>query len=114
MKLLKGVAAAALLAALAGCGGGGSGEGKPLGNALQDAPADVASLYKANCVNCHGSELQGRVGASTNLQNVGSRMTADEIVARIEQGKGVMPGFSDRLTEEEVTALANWLAGKQE
>ena len=112
---INGIAAAVLLAVLAGCGGGGSGDGRPAdaGNYFQDAPAGVASLYKANCVNCHGSDLQGRVGANTNLQKVGSRMDASEIVNQIEQGKGVMPGFSDSLTEEEITALADWLAEKR-
>lgn len=103
---LKWLAAAALLAVAAGCGGG-------KGELLQDAPAEIAALYKARCLNCHGSELQGRVGANTNLQRVGSRMSAAEIAAQIEHGEGVMPGFADSLTKGEIQGLADWLAGKQ-
>ncbi|MCR2806116.1 c-type cytochrome [Paenibacillus soyae] len=109
--VIKGLGAAVLLTALAGCGG--SGDAKPAGNALQDAPAEVASLYKANCVSCHGTDLQGKIGEKTNLQKVGERMTAAEIITQIEQGSGVMQGFSDKLTEAEISSLANWLAGKK-
>ncbi|WP_036720480.1 c-type cytochrome [Paenibacillus harenae] len=101
------VAFTLLLLALAGCGGG-SGKG----NAL-DGPAGVISVYKANCVNCHGSELQGRIGAVTNLQKVGARMSAEDITVQIEDGASTMPGFKDKLSAEEIEGLAEWLAGKK-
>lgn len=111
--LIKIIGTAALLAFAAGCGGGGSGGGGSKTNALQDAPAEVAALYKAECLSCHGTDLQGRVGPKTNLEKVGSRMSVDEIVAQIEQGEGVMQGFADQLTKEEIQGLADWLSGKK-
>lgn len=108
--LIKIIGTAALLALAAGCGGGGGGSKT---DALQDAPAEVAALYKAECLSCHGNDLQGRVGPKTNLEKVGSRLSVDEIVTQIEQGEGVMQGFADQLTKEEIQGLADWLSGKK-
>ncbi|RJX40366.1 cytochrome c [Paenibacillus pinisoli] len=98
----------ALAATLAACGGSPTG-----GTNLKDAPSDIAAVYKARCLNCHGNDLQGRVGANTNLQQVGSRMSYEEITAQIKQGEGLMPGFADTLSEKEIDGLADWLASKQ-
>lgn len=102
-------AASVLLLALTACGGGVNQGGA----ALQNAPAETAQVYKANCVSCHGSELQGRMGPSTNLQQVGARMSAADIVRQIEEGEGSMPSFKERLTQEEITGLAEWLSGRK-
>jgi cytochrome c551 len=40
----------------------------------------VQTLYqKNNCVNSHGGELQGRMGAQTDLTKAGARMTKEQI-----------------------------------
>ncbi|WP_240941896.1 cytochrome c [Paenibacillus sp. HB172176] len=83
------------------------------GSGLKDAPAAVAALYKAQCISCHGTELQGRVGASTNLQHVGARMDEAAITKQIQNGGGVMPAFKKSLTDEEINSLAAWLATKK-
>lgn len=107
-------AAILLLAALAACGGNEAptGGGK---SGLQDASSEVADIYKtkAKCISCHGNDLQGKVGPNTNLQHVGARLSYEEIVARIEDGEGVMPAFKDKLTPDEINSLAMWLAGKK-
>ncbi|WP_141501914.1 c-type cytochrome [Paenibacillus luteus] len=100
---------AILLLALMGCGGKNSTEIK---SAL-DGPSEVMSVYKANCVSCHGTGLQGRIGPSTNLQKVGERMSAADITRQIEQGEGSMQPFKDKLTAEEIAGLAEWLASKK-
>lgn len=101
------VAAAATTALLSGCGSGNGGA-----SPLNDAPAGVAAVYKASCIQCHGTELQGKVGPVTNLQQVGSRMDADEIAKQIRNGSedGLMQPFGDKLSEEEIKGLAEWLA----
>ncbi|CAM3990383.1 cytochrome c [Paenibacillus alkaliterrae] len=105
---LKLAAAAGLMAAIIGCGEGA----QTRENAL-DGPAKVMTIYKANCVNCHGTELQGRIGPATNLQKLGERMSAADITEQIEQGGATMPAFKDRLTAGEIAGLADWLAGKK-
>jgi cytochrome c551 len=79
-----------------------------------EGPADVVALYqKNNCVSCHGSELQGRMGEATNLQKVGARMTKEQIVKQIRDGSSGMPPFGSQLSPEEIDKLAEWLAGKK-
>lgn len=109
LVLMKIFASAGLMLALAACGGGGDTEG---GSALE-GPSGAVSVYKANCVSCHGTGLQGRVGPATNLQKVGSRMSASEITQQLEKGEGSMPAFKDRLTPEEIAGLSDWLASKK-
>lgn len=74
---------------------------------------DVPQAFRANCVSCHGADLQGRMGASTNLTKVGQRMTKDGIVKQIKQGGGGMPAFGSRLSDAQIQALASWLSAKK-
>jgi len=49
--------------------------------------------YREQCMGCHGAELQGIPPAFPSLVDVGKRLSAEEIVAVIQQGRGRMPGF---------------------
>ena len=80
---------------------------------LKQAPSDVASLYQGNCIGCHATDLSGKMGDATNLQQVYTRLSKEEIAAKITNGGETMPAFSERLSEEEIQRLATWLA-KQE
>ncbi|MFD0961459.1 c-type cytochrome [Paenibacillus chungangensis] len=101
------VAALLLLMLLSGCGSS-SDEDKVR---LKDAPTDIEAVYRAHCLSCHGSELQGLVGGNTNLQQVGERMSFEGIATRIQEGGGLMQPYMDILSEEEISGLAAWLAG---
>ncbi|ANY65413.1 cytochrome C551 [Paenibacillus sp. BIHB 4019] len=96
---------------LAACGGTSQPGTKATPH--MDAPDGTASVYKSNCISCHGTDLQGRMGTETNLQKVGARMSEADIVKQLQNGKGSMPPFKDRLTSEEIAGLAAWLAGKK-
>lgn len=78
-----------------------------------DGPAETMTLYKSNCVACHGSSLQGQMGPTTNLTKVGQRLTVDQISNQIKNGGQGMPAFKDRLTDANVQELATWLATKK-
>lgn len=101
------VAAILLLMLASGCGNSGN----EVKVRLKDAPADIESVYRAHCLSCHGSELQGLVGGNTNLQQVGERMSFEDIATRIQDGGGLMQPYKDVLSEEEISGLAAWLAG---
>lgn len=72
---------------------------------------DAQTVFKANCVSCHGVNLEGSVGP--NLQKVGSRLSKDQVSATVTNGKGAMPSFKDKLSDDEVSSLATWLSEKK-
>jgi mono/diheme cytochrome c family protein len=57
----------------------------------QDALGE--QTYAKNCAMCHGDKRQGNPPALPSLVAVGSRMTEQQIIARIHNGKGTMPAF---------------------
>jgi cytochrome c551 len=111
-KISLWVTSAALLLVLAGCGGGGgnAGGGNTGGTV---ATADVEAIFKKNCVSCHGDNLEGRVGPNSNIAKVGAKLSRDDIAAVIAGGRGGMPKFQGRLQDNEIGALADWLAAKK-
>jgi cytochrome c551 len=106
IALLKLLAAAIALAALAACD---SSKSSPALN----GPKETVALYNARCISCHASDLSGKVGPDSNLRTVGSRMTKDEIVQQITNGGVIMPAFADKLTADEINELADWLSKQQ-
>ncbi|MCM3748689.1 cytochrome c [Paenibacillus pasadenensis] len=104
-----------LLAAIAlpACGTAGkdAAPGSSSASKLPDGPAETIALYKASCLNCHGTDLKGRMGPNTNLTEVGSRMTAEEILQQISHGGELMPAFKDKLSNDDIQALTDWLSG---
>lgn len=66
------------------------------------------ATLKANCISCHGEQLQGQVGP--NLQKIGATMSSDQLYGIIRKGTGQMPAFKDRLKDEEIANVALWLA----
>lgn len=72
----------------------------------------AGATVKANCITCHGDQLQG--GAGPNLQKIGAELTAEQLYGIITKGKGgMMPSFKDRLKDEEIANVAMWLAEKK-
>ena len=73
------------------------------------APAVAESLtedpvYDRQCAKCHGKTAEGRHFGGPSLAK--STMTLDEVKAIIANGKGHMPKFAGRLTQEQIDALA--------
>jgi mono/diheme cytochrome c family protein len=75
----------------------------PEGNAKAEA------LFKANCMSCHGANLEGDFGP--NLTKVGARLTKDKIAAQITNGGGDMPAQGKNVSAADIEVLAAWLAG---
>jgi cytochrome c551 len=73
--------------------------------------ADAQTVFKANCVSCHGANLEGLVGPS--LQKVGGKHSKEQLTAIIANGKGAMPAFKGKLSDDEISSLSTWLADKK-
>ena len=78
---------------------------------------EAAATYANICVVCH--KISGEGGTvGPDLTHVGARRSADEIREIIEDaslvyGESAMPTFKNRLTAEQIGALANYLAGRK-
>jgi cytochrome c551 len=66
------------------------------------------SIYQSNCMACHAADMSGGMGPA--LKDIGARLSQDQIAGIITNGQGRMPGFSGRLSDEDVNTLAAWLA----
>ena len=73
--------------------------------------ADGAGVYKAKCASCHGADGKGLtpIGKKMNLRDLGSpdvqKQTDKELYDWTAVGKGKMPGYKDKLSDDEIKAL---------
>ncbi|GGA18297.1 cytochrome c551 [Psychrobacillus lasiicapitis] len=114
-KLLAVIFGAGLM--LAACGGGND-EANDNDTAAdtdtaptnETASVDAEKIVSSKCISCHGGNLEGQ-GNFPALNDVGSRLSEDEILNVIENGRGAMP--AGLVTGEEAQAVAAWLAAKK-
>ena len=70
-------------------------------------PADAPKLYAEHCANCHGADRLGAIGPALLPENL-ARLRQPEALKTIASGRPAtqMPGFSDKLKDDEIKALA--------
>lgn len=78
-----------------------------------ETTAQAEQVYKANCLACHGANLEGNMGGNSNLTKVGARRSKDQIHTQIANGGNGMPAFKGKLSDAEINSLADWLAAKK-
>ncbi len=78
----------------------------PLSAAADATPSEGAKLYKLHCLTCHG--LYGDMGASGayNLQE--SKLTLEERIEVIANGRNTMTGFKTLLSPEKIKLVAEY------
>jgi cytochrome c551 len=94
---------------LGACGGSGESDSEEE-SSTDDMASKGEELYQENnCMGCHGRELEG--GTGPNLQDVGDRLSPDEIEAVIAEGPGQMPAglITD---DEDLDAIVEWLSSQ--
>lgn len=61
-------------------------------------------VYQKSCAKCHGKTADGRHFGGPSL--VKSTLSEEELKAIVTNGKGRMPKFAGKLTDEQISALA--------
>ncbi|MGH3128581.1 MAG: c-type cytochrome [Gaiellaceae bacterium] len=75
-----------------------------------EQPTDGKSIFTANCGSCHTLADAGTSGTvGPNLDE--SRPPHELVVDRVTNGQGAMPSFSDSLDEQQIQAVADYVAG---
>jgi mono/diheme cytochrome c family protein len=85
-----------------------SGGGPAAAPAAATAGGEGAQLFASHCANCHGAD--GRSGKAPSLAAAGK---GDEAALRsvIMGGRGKMPSFQGRLSDQQMTSLIAHLKG---
>jgi quinoprotein glucose dehydrogenase len=82
-----------------------------------DANNDLLSkgnkLYLTNCASCHGVDRKGGSQEYPGLTNVLDKLTGNQVLAIIKNGRGRMPSFQ-HLSESDKQAVVGFLAGKEQ
>lgn len=104
LGIMMGVTLSIILAA---CGGGNADKENNNGEATA---VDAEALVNKSCISCHGDNLEGR-GNAPALADVGSRLSEEEILEAIENGRPGMPAGIYK--GEDAEAIAKWLAEKK-
>lgn len=82
--------------------------------ALSAAKAkETRKLFKLRCAKCHGANgaadsSYGQIVGATNLRdpNWQEKVADDRLVNSIKHGRGQMPGFGKKLTDDQIDSLA--------
>jgi cytochrome c6 len=79
------------------------------------AAADGAATFKAKCAMCHGADgsASSGMGKSMGLKPLGSaevqKMSDADLTALVTNGKGKMPAFKGKLSDEEISAVVKYV-----
>ena len=66
---------------------------------------DGAPIFAQYCAHCHGAT--GIEGRAPNLKK--TDFTKSEIASTVAKGMGHMPGFSDKLSPQQIDAVATFV-----
>lgn len=69
--------------------------------------ANGKDIYNQNCAACHGPE--GKGGSAPHL-NTSEWKDSQKVANIVRRGKERMPGFSDKLKDNEITAVSDYVA----
>ncbi len=73
---------------------------------------DAAAIFSDRCSTCHGDEREGGGGPPLLPANLTKDPSA--YVATITNGSGIMPTWGNRLSEDEINALVDYILSDAE
>lgn len=89
-----------------------TGKGKAAGKPAAKASGDIAALYKQHCQKCHAADGKGIESLEPpDLTNAEwqAKHTDKQFADAIRDGKEVMPGYKDKLTAAQITAMVKYV-----
>jgi polyvinyl alcohol dehydrogenase (cytochrome) len=87
--------------------GGAEEAGGDSGSGDAGAPAGSGeAVYRESCSSCHGGAGEGGTGPS--LVGVDERLTREEQLGVVREGRGAMPAWEDDLSAEEIDAVVDY------
>ncbi|MFD1031223.1 cytochrome c551 [Metaplanococcus flavidus] len=105
---------------LGACGGEDTADPEPAEETPTETPTetpageettvDAEEIVNQQCISCHGENLEGQ-GNFPPLNDVGSRLSEEEILTVILEGRGQMP--AEIIEGEEAEAVAAWLSEQE-
>ncbi len=110
MKLIVALLAILALLVAAGCGGDDEdmAEQPPAQTARE--PISGEAIFKDNCGSCHMLEAAGTSGSvGPNLDDV--QPAEARVEEQVRNGGGAMPAFEGELSDDEIRAVAEYVAG---
>jgi len=76
---------------------------------MESFAADGAAIFKGKCATCHGADGSGNtpMGKTLKIKDLGSaEVQKADIQKSITDGKGKMPAYKGKLTDDEIKAVA--------
>jgi mono/diheme cytochrome c family protein len=74
------------------------------------AAADAAADYKAKCAGCHGADGSKSMMGAKPLSGADVQSMSDaDLKAEIANGKGKMPAYKGKLTDEQIDDLVKYI-----
>ena len=78
------------------------------------AADDAEALYKSKCQACHGADGKGSpVGQKIGVKDFHSpevaKMTDEELIKVTKEGKGKMPAYDKKLTDDQIKQLIKYV-----
>ncbi|HEY8545843.1 MAG TPA: cytochrome c, partial [Acidimicrobiales bacterium] len=72
-----------------------------------DEQASGEEIYRERCASCHGGDGSG-TGSAPPIRGVAERLSLEDHIAVVTEGRGEMPAWGDTLTEEEIAAVVEY------
>lgn len=69
-----------------------------------------ADDYKAKCAGCHGADGKGQMAAKMGSKDLaGTALSEADVAKAITDGKGKMPAFKGKLSDDQIKAVAAYV-----
>jgi len=81
---------------------------------LAASAADGKEIYTKRCAGCHGPDGAGKttMGEKMGVPTlVGTKLSAAELAAVIGDGRKKMPAYKEKMSADEVKAVADFVKG---